>query len=198
MGSKASNLGAVHAPQNDPSVGGLGSLASSRQKRQSGGSPLLSPWHREHVAVLTSICERIAAAVARGEARPRVIRRMAAARDGRRYRSKPSRRWRLSYRTLRRLYVRWVGHGGSAFALGYRPPRKVPGVVKETLWRVLLNSQATTWTAAFKLLPPRLAGVRPSSAARTFTRKQRLLARRLFKARRELTRAQEALKEVLI
>jgi len=74
-------------------------------------SKQIPAWQIERAAKLHRACQRIQAAIARGEKVTRVIRRVAARANGKRYRSAPGRQLALSFVTLRRAWDVWRRNG---------------------------------------------------------------------------------------
>ena len=86
-------------------------------------------WQVERTAKLQRACQTIAAAVQRGEKIGKAIRRAARSRNGRNFKSDPSRQLALSASSLRRLWDRWnkTGQTPAAFKLNFfRRPSSVP------------------------------------------------------------------------
>lgn len=94
---------------------------NSLQKNQIQG------WHGERAALLDRACRSVQKRTSRGEKIFKVIRRVARKYNGRRFKSDPSRRLKLSEKTLWRVFAVWKRGGElpAAFRLNYQPRRSV-------------------------------------------------------------------------
>lgn len=119
----------------------------------------LPAWQIEYATRLHSICTAIAARQAKGGKLSRGLRVFARRWNGKPYRCDPSRRFRLSAKSLERAYGKWRNGGGvpSAIRLNYKPDAtsKVTAPVLRAFVSALFLPSVNSGVEAYRLLQAR-------------------------------------------
>jgi hypothetical protein len=178
---------------------GPGSPSSASNARgATRARPSLSSWQAERLRVLRQRCRVIDAARKRGRSVERSCRLLAWYWHKKTFRCDPSRRFRISHQTLRRLYYAWLksGRSDSALMLHYsntrytfKLSRRHVARIKELLCDPRIGSLAEIHRAVFP------AGSRRPSLDRfyeKFPAAFRNRSRRFFLARLTHNRAERA------
>jgi hypothetical protein len=122
-------------------------------------SRYLKPWHQEYATRLHWLCSWIAAGLAGGKKAAPLLRRFARRWNGRRYRCQPDRRFRLSAKSLKRLFQVWRKNGEvpSAFrlAFGSATSRTIEADQIRSFLKMLFHPATTSAHHAYKKLQRR-------------------------------------------
>jgi hypothetical protein len=153
----------------------------------------LSPWQAERTRRVLRILRCIKARVERGQSLKRAVTYFAWYHRGAVYKCDPSRRLRLSRKTIVRLYCAWQNSGYSAAVLAYKYRSTRSQLTKAKLKafvRACLEPRTMTYAAAFGLLGD--TSVTISCYQKGLPGHVKASLRPLFKLRRQTERARLA------
>jgi len=150
-------------------------------------------WQAEHTRRVLRILCCIKARVERGQSFNRAVRYFAWYHRGAVYHCDPSRRFRLSRKTIVRLYYAWKNSGYSAAVLTYKYRSTRAQLTKAKLKsfvRACLEPQTLTYAAAFRLLGDTALTI--SCYQKGLSNHVKAALRPMFKLRRQAERARLA------